>query len=110
MTRKSGLDSGHSPPTAILDKNGQLHFGSGSPFRGLAFPIDLVSYESGTFDIIKNEAELRAAIERIARVLGKSFDADTVISNAMQSAPVRARSEYADKWASQALHVGFLSC
>lgn len=110
MTRKSGLDSGHCPPTVVLSKAGKLCTGNGSPFRDLGtYPVDLICYETGTFDIIKNEADLRVAIERIARVLGKSFDADTAIANAMQSAPVRVRNEYAEQWAAQALDVGFLS-
>lgn len=108
--RKSGLDSGHCPPTVVLNKEGKLRTGSGSPFRDLGtYPVDLISYETGTFDIIKDETELRAAIERIGRVLGKCFDADTAIADAMRPVPVRARSDYAEQWASQALDVGFLT-
>jgi hypothetical protein len=110
MTRKTGLDSGHNPPTAILDKNGKLRAGNGSPFRGLgAYPLDLVSYEADTFDVVKDEAELRVAIDRIGRVLGKDFDIDGAIADAMKAAPVRVLSENAERWASQALHVGFFT-
>lgn len=110
MTRKPSLDGGHNPPTAILDKKGMLRFGSGSTFRGLcAYPVDLICYEAGSFDVVKDEAELRAAIERIERMLGKSFNVDMAIANAMVPAPVRVRCEYAEQWAGQALDVGFLT-
>ena len=110
MTRKSGLGSGHNPVTAILDKNGLLNRANGSPFRGLGvYPIDLVSYEAGTFDVVNNESELRAAIERIRRVLGKCYDVDATINAALKPAPVRVLNESAARWASQALHVGFLA-
>lgn len=109
MTRKTRLDSGHCPPTVVLNKEGKLCTGNGSPFRGLeAFPLDLISYEAGTFDVVRDEAELRAVIERIGRVLGEDFDADTAIADAMRAAPVRVRDQYAERWASQALDVGFL--
>lgn len=109
MTRKTRLDSGHCPPTVVLDKEGKLCTGNGSPFRGLeTFPLDLISYEADTFDVVQDEVELRAVIERIARVLGKDFDADAAIADALQPAPVRARDQYADQWAAQALDVGFL--
>ncbi len=108
--RKTGLDSGHNPPTVILSKEGKLCTGTGMPFRGLeAYPVDLVSYEAGEFCVAKSEAELREAIERIGRVLGKCFDADMAIADAMRPVPVRARSDYAEQWASQALDVGFLT-
>lgn len=110
MTRKSGLDGGHNPPTAILDKKGTLLFGSGSPFRGLSsYPLDLICYEAGSFEVVRDEVELRTEIERIGRVLGKSFDVDAAITNALVPAPVRARCKYAEYWASQALDVGFLT-
>ncbi len=106
--RKSGLDSGHNPPTVILEKVGQLRFGNGSPFRGLTFPLDVVSYEAGSFDVVKDEAELRAVIERTGQTLGKVFDADAAIADAVLPAPVRVSVENAERWASQALHPGFL--
>lgn len=110
MTRKSGLDSGHNPPTAILDRNGKLNLGNGSPFRGLGtYPLDLISYEAGSFDVVKDESELRATIARIGRVLGKCFDVDAAILAALKPAPVRVLNENATRWASQALHVGFLA-
>lgn len=109
MTRKTRLGSGHCPPTVVLDKEGKLCFGNGSPFRGLeTFPLDLISYEADTFDVVQDEVELRAVIERIARVLGKDFDADAAIADALKPAPVRACNEYAVRWASQAMDVGFL--
>lgn len=108
--RKSGLDSGHCPPTVVLNKEGKLCTGSGSPFRDLGtYPVDLISYEADTFDVVKDETELRAAIERIGRMLRKDFDADAAIADAMQAAPVRVRNQYAEQWAAQALDVGFLA-
>ncbi|MDD9923516.1 MAG: hypothetical protein OXQ92_14760 [Boseongicola sp.] len=108
--RKSGLDSGHNPPTIVLSKEGKLCTGNGSPFRDLgAYPLDLISYEAGSFDVVKSEADLRAAITRIGRMLGKTFDAETAIADAMRPAPVRARNQYSELWASQALDVGFLT-
>lgn len=110
MTRKSGLGSGHNPVTAILDKNGMLHRANGSPFRGLGvYPVDLVSYEANSFDVVNNESELRAAIERIGRVVGKCYDVDATINAALKPAPVRVPNENAARWVSQALHVGFLT-
>lgn len=110
MTRKTGLDSGHNPLTVILSKEGKLCTGTGTPFRGLeAYPVDLVSYEAGEFCVAKSEAELRAAITRIGRELGKCFDADTAINDAMRPAPQRVRNQNAEQWASQALDVGFLT-
>lgn len=110
MTRKSGLGSGHNPVTAILDKNGMLNRATGSPFRGLGvYPIDVVSYEADTFDVVNNESELRAVIKRIGRVLGKSYDVDATINAALKPAPVRVLDQNAARWASQALHVGFLA-
>lgn len=109
MTRKSGLDSGRCPPTVVLNKDGKLYTGTGSPFRGLAeYPVDLVNYEVGSFDVVKDEDELREVIERVGRAIGKVFNADAAIADAMLPAPVRARDENADRWASQALHPGFL--
>lgn len=109
MTRKSRLDSGRNPQAVILSKTGALQTGTGQQFRGLAFPCDLISYEAGSFDVVQDEAELRVAIERIGRVLGKSFDADTAIADAVRPVPARTRSHYAEQWASQALDVGFLT-
>jgi hypothetical protein len=71
--------------------------------------VDLISYEADTFDVVKDETELRAAIERIGRMLRKDFDADAAIADAMQAAPVRVRNQYAEQWAAQALDVGFLA-
>lgn len=110
MTRKSGLDSGHCPQTVILSKEGKLCTGAGAPFRGLGvYPDDLVSYEANSFDVVNNESELRGAIERIGRVLGKSYDVDATINAALKPAPVRVPNESAARWVSQALHVGFLT-
>lgn len=87
-----------------------LNRANGSPFRGLGvYPIDLVSYEAHTFDVVNNENELRAAIERIGRVLGKCYDVDATINAALKPALVREPNENATRWASQALHVGFLA-
>lgn len=106
--RKTRLDSGHNPQAVILNKTGTLQTGTGQQFRGLAFPCDLISFDAGTFDVVQDETELRAVIERIARVLGKDFDADAAIADAMRPAPVRVRDQYAEQWAAQALDVGFL--
>ncbi len=107
--RKTGLDSGHNPPTVILSKEGKLCTGTGMPFRGLeAYPVDLVSYEAGEFCVVKSEADLRAAITRIGRMLSKDFDADAAIAEAMLPAPHRVRDQYAEQWASQALDPAFL--
>ena len=53
MARKNGLESGVNPPTAIFE-NGQFRQGNGRPFRGLTFPLDVVSYEAGSFDVVKD--------------------------------------------------------
>lgn len=108
MARKTGLESGRNPQTVILDKNGRLRQANGLPFRGLVYPLDLISYECGTFDIIKDATELRSAIERIGETLGKVFDTDNAIADALLPAPVRARDENAVRWVSQALDPGFL--
>lgn len=108
MTRVNHLDCGRNPQAVILSKTGALQTGTGQQFRGLAYPCDLISYEAGSFDVAQDQAELRAVIERIARVLGKDFDADDAIADAMRPAPVWARDQYADQWAAQALDVGFL--
>jgi len=76
------------PQTVVVNCPAQrLETGSGAPFRGLVYPVGMISYSPECLETVRNAAELRNLLAHLGIA-----NIEQVIADALKEAPVRARA------------------